>query len=87
MPIELQPYAYDNIPLPIGFAKTISQPFVVALMTDLLDKANDSVLERSWLSRRHPRAAGPQGYTPLKYSKSLAPTAITVGQSTPALTR
>lgn len=46
VPIELQPYAYDKIPLPIGFAKTISQPFVVALMTDLLDiKANDNVLE------------------------------------------
>ena len=46
VPIELQPYAYDNIPLPIGFAKTISQPFVVALMTDLLDiTADDSVLE------------------------------------------
>ena len=46
VPIELQPYAYDNIPLPIGFAKTISQPFVVALMTDLLDiEADDSVLE------------------------------------------
>jgi protein-L-isoaspartate(D-aspartate) O-methyltransferase len=46
VPIELQPYAYANIPLPIGFEKTISQPFVVALMTDLLDiKADDSVLE------------------------------------------
>jgi protein-L-isoaspartate(D-aspartate) O-methyltransferase len=46
VPIELQAYAYANIPLPIGFAKTISQPFVVALMTDLLDiKADDSVLE------------------------------------------
>ena len=46
MPIELQPYAYANIPLPIGFEKTISQPFIVALMTDLLDiKADDSVLE------------------------------------------
>jgi protein-L-isoaspartate(D-aspartate) O-methyltransferase len=46
VPMELQPYAYDNIPLPIGFAKTISQPFVVALMTDLLDiKADDRVLE------------------------------------------
>jgi len=45
VPIELQAYAYANIPLPIGFAKTISQPFVVALMTDLLDiKADDSVL-------------------------------------------
>jgi len=46
VPIELQPYAYANIPLPIGFAKTISQPFIVALMTDLLDiKPHDSVLE------------------------------------------
>jgi protein-L-isoaspartate(D-aspartate) O-methyltransferase len=46
VPIELQPYAYENIPLPIGFAKTISQPFIVAVMTDLLDiKADDSVLE------------------------------------------
>jgi hypothetical protein len=33
VPIELQPYAYENIPLPIGFEKTISQPFIVALMT------------------------------------------------------
>ena len=46
VPIELQPYAYENISLPIGFAKTISQPFMVALMTDLLDiKSDDSVLE------------------------------------------
>jgi protein-L-isoaspartate(D-aspartate) O-methyltransferase len=46
VPIEYQPYAYANIPLPIGFEKTISQPFIVAVMTDLLDiKADDSVLE------------------------------------------
>ena len=46
VPIELQPFAYANIPLPIGFEKTISQPFIVAVMTDLLDiKADDSVLE------------------------------------------
>ena len=46
VPIEVQPYAYANIPLPIGFEKTISQPFIVALMTDLLDiKADDCVLE------------------------------------------
>ena len=46
VPIELQPYAYANIPLPIGFEKTISQPFIVALMTDLLDiQPDDSVLE------------------------------------------
>ncbi len=46
VPIELQPYAYANMPLPIGFGKTISQPFIVALMTDLLDiRAEDTVLE------------------------------------------
>ena len=46
VPVELQPYAYANIPLPIGFEKTISQPFIVALMTDLLDLSeNDTVLE------------------------------------------
>src|SRR3989441_896339 len=46
VPIELQPYAYANLPLPIGFDKTISQPFIVALMTDLLDiSAEDAVLE------------------------------------------
>ena len=46
VPIELQPYAYANSPLPIGFDKTISQPFIVALMTDLLDlSTDDTVLE------------------------------------------
>jgi protein-L-isoaspartate(D-aspartate) O-methyltransferase len=46
VPIELQPFAYANIPLPIGFNKTISQPFIVALMTDLLDvSSDDTVLE------------------------------------------
>jgi protein-L-isoaspartate(D-aspartate) O-methyltransferase len=46
VPVELQPYAYANTPLPIGFDKTISQPFIVALMTDLLDlNATDAVLE------------------------------------------
>src|SRR6478736_7279507 len=46
VPIEHQPYAYANIPLPIGFEKTISQPFIVALMTDLADiSADDIVLE------------------------------------------
>jgi protein-L-isoaspartate(D-aspartate) O-methyltransferase len=39
VPIELQQYAYANIPLPIGFDKTISQPFIVALMTDLYQAA------------------------------------------------
>jgi protein-L-isoaspartate(D-aspartate) O-methyltransferase len=46
VPIEVQPYAYLNRPLPIGFEKTISQPLMVAMMTDLLEpKADDAVLE------------------------------------------
>src|SRR6267143_7259781 len=46
VPVEIQPYAYLNRPLPIGYDKTISQPFIVALMTDLLAiRPTDVVLE------------------------------------------
>lgn len=46
VPAPLQPFAYLNQPLPIGYGKTISQPFIVALMTDLLDiQLQDRVLE------------------------------------------
>jgi len=46
VPVEIQPYAYLNRPLPIGFDKTISQPFIVALMTDMLEiRKEDVVLE------------------------------------------
>lgn len=46
VPAEIQPYAYMDRPLPIGYDKTISQPFIVALMTDLLQVgAGDTVLE------------------------------------------
>ncbi|MGH8767468.1 MAG: protein-L-isoaspartate(D-aspartate) O-methyltransferase [Burkholderiales bacterium] len=44
VPVELQPYAYLNRPLPIGFDKTISQPFIVALMTDMLEIRKDDVV-------------------------------------------
>jgi protein-L-isoaspartate(D-aspartate) O-methyltransferase len=37
-------YAYANIPLPIGYGQTISQPFIVALMTDLLQPEPDDVV-------------------------------------------
>ena len=36
--------AYENRPLQIGHGQTISQPFIVALMTDLLDPAPDHVV-------------------------------------------
>lgn len=43
---EMRAYAYVDQPLPIGYGKTISQPFIVALMTDLLDLQGDNrVLE------------------------------------------
>ncbi len=35
VPAELESFAYLNEPQPIGFGQTISQPFIVALMTDL----------------------------------------------------
>ncbi len=39
-------FAYENHPLPIGHGQTISQPYIVALMTDLLDlHTTDRVLE------------------------------------------
>lgn len=46
VPAELQSQAYENRPLPIGHGQTISQPYIVALMTDLLElEAGDVVLE------------------------------------------
>jgi protein-L-isoaspartate(D-aspartate) O-methyltransferase len=46
VPPEQAAYAYENRPLPIGHGQTISQPYIVALMTDLLDpKPADVVLE------------------------------------------
>ncbi|WP_025041389.1 protein-L-isoaspartate(D-aspartate) O-methyltransferase [Nitrosospira briensis] len=42
----LTPFAYLNRPLPIGYGQTISQPLIVARMTDLLKvKKDDKVLE------------------------------------------
>lgn len=44
--LELRPHAYADRPLPSGFGKTISQPYIAALMTDLLDlQPTDRVLE------------------------------------------
>ena len=46
VPPEWAAYAYANRPLPIGRGQTISQPFIVALSTDLIDpKPQHVVLE------------------------------------------
>jgi hypothetical protein len=45
-PPPLARHAYQDMPLPIGFGKTISPPFMVAIMTDLLEpRPEDVVLE------------------------------------------
>ena len=46
MPEDVRDLAYQDRPVPIGYGQTISQPFIVALMTDLLNvEPGDKVLE------------------------------------------
>jgi protein-L-isoaspartate(D-aspartate) O-methyltransferase len=46
VPREMQASAYEDSPLPLARSQTISQPFIVALMTELLDlSGQESVLE------------------------------------------
>jgi len=46
VPENVRPYAYADHPLAIGYRQTISQPFIVALMTELLEpQPDDRILE------------------------------------------
>ena len=46
VPEELREFAYEDRPLPIGSGQTISQPYMVAVMTELLGpRPGDNVLE------------------------------------------
>ena len=46
VPAEVRNYAYFDTPLPIGSGKTISQPFMAAVMTDLMEiQPSDTILE------------------------------------------
>jgi protein-L-isoaspartate(D-aspartate) O-methyltransferase len=46
VPDDLRSFAYDNRPLPIGYGQTISQPQIVAMMTEaLMLKGDETVLE------------------------------------------
>ncbi len=46
VPRESRRLAYEDRPLPIGYDQTISQPFIIALMTEALElKGNERVLE------------------------------------------
>jgi len=44
VPDRLRKEAYQNHPLPIGYGQTISQPYIVALMTDLIQPDPDDVV-------------------------------------------
>jgi len=44
VPEHYKKHAYDNGPLPIGYGQTISQPYIVALMTDLLETTPESIV-------------------------------------------
>ncbi|MDK2970116.1 MAG: protein-L-isoaspartate(D-aspartate) O-methyltransferase [Bacteroidota bacterium] len=44
VPEEYQDQAYDDGPLPIGYGQTISQPYIVAYMTELLNVGPDDVV-------------------------------------------
>jgi len=46
VPVESRQSAYEDRPLPIGYGQTISQPFIIALMTEALElKGDEKVLE------------------------------------------
>jgi protein-L-isoaspartate(D-aspartate) O-methyltransferase len=46
VPSQYEEYAYDDYPLPIGYGQTISQPYIVAVMTELIKPcAGQKVLE------------------------------------------
>ncbi len=46
VPLKMRDIAYSDNPLPIGCDQTISQPYIVAFMTELLDlKSTDKILE------------------------------------------
>jgi protein-L-isoaspartate(D-aspartate) O-methyltransferase len=46
VPADLRHLAYEDFPLPIGEGQTISQPYIVALMTELLAlKGTERILE------------------------------------------
>lgn len=67
IPEELYAYAYEDRPLPIGKAQTISQPYTVAIMLELLHpRIGDTVLDigsgSGWTTALLATAVGPEGF-------------------------
>ena len=44
LPDKLKPFAYLNRPLPLGFGQNISEPYLIALMTDLVKISADDIV-------------------------------------------
>lgn len=66
-------YAYKDHPLPIGYGQTISQPFIVALMTELLDlEDGEKVLEIGTGSGYQAAVLGELGYVDI-YTMEIIP--------------
>ncbi len=75
--------AYNDNPLPIGDMQTISQPYIVALMTDALDlKGREKVLEIGYGFRISDRPAGRTGGSGIFHRKDCV-----TGQQRPSHTR
>jgi len=44
VPARQKPFAYENRPLPIAYGQTISQPYIVAIMTELIEPDRDDIV-------------------------------------------
>lgn len=67
VPSEFRPYAYEDRPLPIGKAQTISQPYTVAIMIELLQpRIGDTILDigsgSGWTTALLSTLAGESGF-------------------------
>lgn len=67
VPDEFRPYAYEDRPLPISNAQTISQPYTVAIMLELLEPhSGDTILDigsgSGWTTALLATAVGPSGF-------------------------
>ncbi len=73
VPDEYRSMAYENHPLPIGYGQTISQPYIVAWMTELLDlQPGDKVLEIGTGSGYQAAVLAELGYVEV-YSVEIVP--------------
>ncbi|MEK7614514.1 MAG: protein-L-isoaspartate(D-aspartate) O-methyltransferase [Patescibacteria group bacterium] len=83
VPEKLSFEAYENYPLPIGFGQTISQPFTVAFMLDLLrpepgEKILDVGSGSGWSTALLASAVGPTGKV---FGVEIIPELVAFGQT------